>query len=36
MRAIEFIRIWLQYRKYHSDRYAAKVAWQIAIKGASF
>lgn len=35
-RLIEFARLYAAYRKYHTARYAVRVAYEIAIKGASF
>lgn len=35
-RLVEFVRIYTAYRKYHTAKYAAWVAYEIAIKGASF
>lgn len=35
-RLIEFIRLYSAYRKYHTAKYSARVAYEIAIKGASF
>lgn len=32
----EFMAVWRQYRKHHSDAYAIRTAWRIAVKGWSF
>lgn len=33
---IEFIRVYLQYRKHHGTRYALQRAWGIAFKQEQF
>lgn len=35
-RLLEFLRIYATYRKFHTAKYSARVAYEIAIKGASF
>lgn len=32
----EFFTVWRLYRVHHSDAYALRTAWRIAITGASF
>ena len=32
----EFITVWRQYRRAHSDAYALRMAWNIAVRGLPF
>lgn len=32
----EFVTVWRLYRVHHSDAYALRRAWDIAINGSSF
>lgn len=32
----EFVAIWRQYRRFHSDAYALRTAWRITVQGIPF
>ena len=35
-KAIEFVTVYRQYRRFHGIRYALRRAWHIAVQGSPF